>query len=397
MFDQLPASQRERLLTTRWDKIENPALLPLVRSVARGAASERHLVAAALRRWHELDPAGARPFILQEIARPEPRFGAPELGLLPDETLPEVDQLLVQHLASAPDSQTATNIASLISRYASAAILPQILEMLDQRSLGGDCAIQNPLLACVLRVSPEAARPRIEHAIAAPQLLVSGCNQTVLSEVGARHYHPVLEEVALRALDHDDGRVATDAATTLGKFGSAAAEPALWELYERWSKRLAEEAPLSSDAGDERRYMALATGSALLQAVATGHGWLTDPGKLQRLASLTTHPDVRVQIESYLRSWNAKRPTVTIRSSGTEFQGGVAHYHYDSLPRLREKLAQFPAGTGVRAVADAGPSFSSSGSSGDRDPRVSGQPWDAASRSGRRAYEVMLSNCHDFL
>ena len=47
--------------------------------------------ASALRHWYELDPDGARPAIITEISRPRPRFGARLLGILPHETLPEVD------------------------------------------------------------------------------------------------------------------------------------------------------------------------------------------------------------------------------------------------------------------------------------------------------------------
>jgi hypothetical protein len=114
-----------------------------------------------------LDPAGARPAIIAEISRPRPRFDARVLGILPDETLPEVDFTLAEYLAASHDSDGGSNLASLIARYATAAILPQITETLDPKIGKWACAVQNPLLAYVLRVNPAAARPRIEQAIAA--------------------------------------------------------------------------------------------------------------------------------------------------------------------------------------------------------------------------------------
>ena len=95
------------------------------------------------------------------------------LGLLPDETLPEVDFALAQHFRTSHDLDGSSNLASLIARYATAAILPQITENLDAHIGKWACAIQNPILAYVLRVSPASARPRIQQAITA-QLVTMG-------------------------------------------------------------------------------------------------------------------------------------------------------------------------------------------------------------------------------
>src|SRR5437899_478872 len=108
MFDQLPLKEQNTLLTFRWNKIASPAMLPILRRYAQAyrdfpemrevtAYESLSLSGSALRRWYELDPAGARPAIITEITRPRPRFGVSVLGILPDETLPDVDFALAEH------------------------------------------------------------------------------------------------------------------------------------------------------------------------------------------------------------------------------------------------------------------------------------------------------------
>jgi hypothetical protein len=98
MFDQLPLNEQNSLLSYRWDKIGNAAMLPILRQYAQSyhdfpemreanAYSSLQLSASALQSWYELDPAGARPGIIAEISRTRPRFGARVLGILPDGVL----------------------------------------------------------------------------------------------------------------------------------------------------------------------------------------------------------------------------------------------------------------------------------------------------------------------
>ena len=250
LFDQLPLNEQNTLLSFRWDKIKSPALLPILKRYAQSyrdfpqmrtqpAYDSLQLSANALRRWYELDPVGARPAIITEITRPRPRFDARVLGLLPDKTLPEVDFVLAEHFLANDDLDGETNLASLIARYATDAILPQITQKLDPRIGKCACAIQNPLLAYVLRVSPVSARPRIEKAIAARGEGFSACNHDLFQIVSAIQYDPLLEDIAVKSLNDPDPEVAMTAATMLGNFGSADAESALWQRYATWNEQWA--------------------------------------------------------------------------------------------------------------------------------------------------------------
>jgi hypothetical protein len=362
MFDQLPVNEQNSLLSYRWDKIRSPAILPILKRYAQSyhdfpemseskAFDSLQLSASALRRWYELDPAGARPAIITEISRPRPRFDARVLGLLPDETLPEVDFALAEHFAASSDLDGSSHLASLIARYATAAILPQVTEKLDPRIGKWACTIQNPILAYLLRVSPASAGPRIEQAIGARGEEFSGCNHELFQEISEIHYDPVIEEFGIKALDDPDPEVAMTAATMLGKFGSPDAESALWRRYASWSAQwVGRESQLDLTFGDGRNDKAnqLGLGENLVHALATGKSWLYDKAKLQRLSDLSKVKRIhQQQLDRYLKIW--EEPIISISFEHNPepypFHANVAQYEFQSLAALKEKLAQFPSGT----------------------------------------------------
>ena len=334
IFDQLPLKEQNTLLTFRWNKIASPAMLPILRRYAQSyrdfpemrevsAYDSLTLSGSALRHWYELDPAGARPAVITEITRPRPRFSAALLGILPDQTLPEVDFALAEHFVASEDLDGSSNLASLIARYATSAILPQITEKLDHQIGKWACAIQNPILAYVLRVNPGVARPRIEKAIATRGKNFSACNHELFQIVSEIHYDPVLEQIGVRSLDDPDPEVAMTAATMLGKFGSPAAESTLWRRYQDWSGRWSgserELELMSAEMSDHRIYQ-LGLGQNLMQALATGKSWLSDKSKLQRLSQATQVRRLRQDLDRYLKMWEDQSPTIFVNNNSWPFR-----------------------------------------------------------------------------
>jgi hypothetical protein len=356
MFDQLSAKQQAWLLEVRWEQIKNPAVLPLLKRYAETDFSKaprkdsydvRERTIWALRRWYELDPAGARPAIIKEIVRPNPRFSSREVGFLPDATLPEVDKPLAEHLATE-DFEQPSNVALLIARYATGAIAPEVIKGLDAHLGKAACDFQNQLLAFLLRVEPKLGCPRIERAIAARGKNFTACNHSVLGDISAIHYDPLLEHIAINALDDADREVAVRAAEVLEKFGSGAAETALWQRYEAWCKRWSgHESQLSLQvlAARHEPTSDLDVGRSFVRAIAIGKGWLTDEAKLQRLAAISKVHAIQEELGSYLKTWRQPPLPLTIHSCAQRLDANVAQYQLSSLDALKEKLSQFPAGT----------------------------------------------------
>lgn len=350
-FDQLPVQQQNFLLESRWDRIGGPALLPLLQRYAatntqinrngRDEYDEQRLAATALRRWYEIDPPGARPAILSEISRPNPRFDARTLGLLPDAVLPSVDLQLAEHFAQGPSDRGA----SLIARYATSAVLDSVVATFDPRLGGWACAVQAPILAYVLRVDPVLARPRIEKALSARK--ATGCYGELLTSIADIHYDPILEDLARRSLDDPEPRVRTTSIRLLGRFGSPAMESVLMERYSAWIEKWAErESELNPTFADSRAQQdAINEGSYLLGALTTAMSWLTDESKLKSLLSVTRSPRLRQQLEFSLNSWRTLRITLNTVPASARIDVSVAQYELHSMQDLHKKLEQFPVGT----------------------------------------------------
>ncbi len=371
IFEQLPVEKQRGILEFRWELIKSPVFLPVLRKVARqyreftvpneeNAYNSLHLSGAALQHWYELEPAEARLVIIGEITRPRPRYTARVLGVLPDETLPEVEQALAKHFVAEQDSYAAENLASLLHRYATNAVLQQIVPVVDKRVGKWACAIQAPILAYLLRVNPEVARPRIEAAMAARGEGYSACNHSLLIELGALQQDSSLEEIAIHSLDDDDPQVAGNAATFLGKYGSDAAEEKLWERLIRWNEewqgREKEFRYVPSENNPNMWQGGL--GTNLIHALATGKSWLTDEGKLQRLRGLALGRDMQQEVDSRLAGWAKKPWTISHYRSGKQQHFQVLQYETNSLEGIEEKLAQFPSGSNFTWAGGGGETVS---------------------------------------
>lgn len=193
-FTQLSASQQLDWLDGRWPQtffqpaghlpphwplVKDPRLVPALRTIATQytdfpqptqveAYEALRLTATALIRWYELDPEGARPAVLAEIVRPKPRYSANTLGMLSDKVLPNEQHAIAANFLATDDYIVEGNLASLLNRYANAAVLPQVLPKIT-RKLDGlwACIPENNAVAFVQKVDPEAAKPLIERVTSA--------------------------------------------------------------------------------------------------------------------------------------------------------------------------------------------------------------------------------------
>jgi len=355
-FDELPVQQQVELIESRWPALDHHEMLPVLRKLASRDISARRAqdmsthwidltTGDALKHWYEVAPEEARPHIIEEILRPQPRFGADVLGVLPDKELPEVEQPLVQHLAMDPDFDIAARIATLIHRYATGAVEGGVIGYLDP-SLGKmACAIQEPLLAYLLKVDPESARSRLLAAMTAAGEGYSACNHSLLTDVSRLQNHAILEDIAIEFVDSPDPQVVASAAGYLGQFGHANAEQILWAKFTSWSEHWkGRENELDYDGAHPERLYEANAGSTLLQALATAHGWLTDEAKLRRLIDLSVGTSQQQTARSYLSQWQS-RPRLIVFAPFEPPQIQIAQYQEASLQAAKEKLDQFPKST----------------------------------------------------
>jgi hypothetical protein len=360
-FNSLSVDQQGSWLQYRWDAIKDPQWLPTLRAITLRYKDypERHEMnayqslitsGAPLKRWYELDPDAARDTVIKEITRPEPRYGADVLGLLPDKTLPEVEDQLAQHFLATDDYEIEGKIASLLFRYADSDAWPEVAGKVTENVGTWACESQDTMLAYVLRVDPQMARPLLERAIAARGPQDNGCRRTLFTDVGALRTDPILEELAIKSLTDPDPEVARDAASYLGRHGSTAAEQPLWNRYEAWSSqwRGREQEFRFTYAARNPNAEQEGIGERLADALASGLGWLSDETKLRHIAELGIGPNIPQNIDRDLQSWSERSRAIAcmptgVPSSPTEFT--LAQYNLHSVEDLKTKLGQFPAGS----------------------------------------------------
>ena len=356
-YDKLPLRAQANLLQIRWRALDPQTMLPLLRKVARryeefenpremNAYESLWASAAALEHWYELEPAEARPAIIEEILRPKPRFNASVLGMLPDKELPEVSRPLAERLGETDDPHVTGNIASLIHRYADASVEPQVTAYLDDGLDKLACEVQDPLLAYLLKQDPAAARPQLEKSLTPRGDDRAWCYKTMFSNLGKLQNSPLLEELAIPALEHPEMEVVKDVAMYLKEHGSPAAEEPLLNRFAAWSKQWKEhEAELDAPTGAKWETLQISSaGWQLMEAVALGQGWLADQATLQRLIALSIGPRQRQEAERYLNV-SETRP-VRIQASGADtITLDIAQYGMLTLEAAKEKLKQYPRGT----------------------------------------------------
>ena len=344
-FLDLPEADQDMMLRTRWEKFGSPAMILVLKRLYQNSGTHVYPPTSgiALQRLYELDAVEGRRLILSEIERAHPRVGIDALGVLPEKELPELESVIARNLAA--DHGSDDTLIALIERYASPAVFPEVLAATENLVGKMACAPQAALLAYFLRSDPETGRNMLERAMVSQ---TTGCRNSVLMDTARLYNSPQIEAVATAQLADPNPEVAAAAATLLGRYGSAAAEQALWQRFEQWHSvwegreqelpdtRWGEGVPNSSAASLE---------TALFNALATGQAWWLGGEKLRRLQALCVSRWTARNAEQVIPQASAD-PMIAVSSFGSgTYSVSLAQYQLDSIEATKQKLAQFPKGT----------------------------------------------------
>ena len=352
VFSLLPPERQSHLLEFHWKPIASDAMLPVLRRIFKlgdgpplitmqdfiNAYDREGFRSMALRRLYELSPEEGRSIILDQIRSPKPRVNEGVLLSLPDESLPELDDVLATNLQEAHTTQSVQPrlVSLLIERYATSKILSRVQTVYEVEAAGRvECASRAALLAYFLRVEPSIGREYLNGALAARDRHPR-CFESTLKEVAQLHMSAEVEEVATAALDDADSDVVSSAAEVLKNYGSADAEKALWQRLEKWHAAL----PSGSRELDKLDSI----GKALRNALSGGQAWLSDPEKLKRLRDFCITEEGCKEIDETIRTWSFDID-VGFNLAYEPSSIGVAHYELPSIDSLKQKLLQFPKGT----------------------------------------------------
>lgn len=369
VFADLPAETQSRLLGFQWPLVSGPEMLPALRRILQNPPKGNDTLAGdALRRLYELAPEEGRRLIIEEMRRPVPRVHADVLGILPDETLPEVDSLVLERLGANAADEVPLCPAGVVcpkrepldedallylaARYATAAVSPQLKAAYEEKVGLMPCAPQTALLAYFLRVEPTYAAGLVERALASRKQ--TGCYRSLLPDVARLHMTQGLESVAIKSLDDPDTELAASAAGMLGDYGSAGARDALLRRLESWHAEWAgREKELSARDESDISKSPSRVEQALAHALATSPAWLADRELLERVRRLCVTKNCQRETDSALKQFDTSVTVFFNPLDGSVLHASLAQYNVLSWAALKEKLAQFPKGTAFQWHSDS--------------------------------------------
>jgi hypothetical protein len=286
-FRSLPVNTQSMLLESRWNMLKSPAILPVLRDLI----ANRQTQDVALRRLNELAPQEARKIILDEIREPKQYLSFATLSMLPDASLPELNEVLAER-----------GDALLTLRYATGDIVKQVEEKYSARRAEvakqnlPDCA--GPLVFFFLKYDPSfgegVLRAEFARSGAPPACYDVGFQ---FHGLGKWAYSPALEKLAIESLTSDKVPVKRGAAEVLGKYGTAAAEKPLWETMEyfrEWWK--GREDQLKEKTGEESMQLERTLRIALAQA----DSWRLEESDLRRLLNLCSSDWCRQEVTDWI-------------------------------------------------------------------------------------------------
>lgn len=348
-WDSLPERKRNELIQYRWDEVGGPEFLPILRAIVAGEPNrnrdmDRFDRGAALRHIYELAPDVGRELILREVTAPKGDIDVGVLGVLPEHELTQLDQTLIANLQNGARSDLSFQ---LVARYASAHVLPMVREVYEPRRGEWACIPQGEILRYFLRVSPDYGIRELRDALGQRQK--TGCYKFLFSSLGESVLLPQIESIAIKALNDASIEVAIDAAESLGKYGSSKAEAPLWnrmeKLHEKEMKPRDQARRETTNAQNEDLLRETRLEQVLTQAIVNGHAWFVTADSVERLKQASSS-QMQPELDGMLAEIRRGDYSLTLNwwPDGM-LSYTVGWYSGKGMAGLKEKLAQFPAGT----------------------------------------------------
>lgn len=347
VFLDLPLETQRGLLEGHWQKISDPALLPVLRELSKRPPDMHEIPASfpgvALQRLYELAPEEGRQLILEEIQRPKPRVGIEILGLLPDKELPAFEDLIVERAINSDggyrDQETGV---ALVERYASRASLPRLRVAYEKQIGTLGCTVQEGLISYFLRYDEPFGLEMLRNALAARKK--TRCFANALTTAARKKSSPEFEQLALESLDDKNEDVMFQGVQVLAKYGAGPEKDRVKSRIKQQLDEWREEKRDPDAAISSSNFVHLGNfAEGLLQTYARAQAWLVDEAELQELAEWCLNEQCRGQLKNSVAQSNSEIGYSNSMSEGITFS--VAQYGALSLAELKQKLAQFPKRT----------------------------------------------------
>ena len=354
-FKDLPPEKQVPELEYHWDLLRSADMLSTLKHLATlplknpgsnesNAYTRRELKGAALERWFELDPEGARQEALSQVGSMHPSLTAGSLAFLQNTNLPQFENIWADAFMTTDDFQEEAVLLSLMTRFGTGSAVSLVHEKANKKIGNWTCAAQSAALGYLLKFDAEGARPLIERAIAERGAGKTQCNHSSFQEISQYATGPVLTRVAVQALGDADPQVTNDALIYLMSYADESAEEPIWNRYVEWSDKWrghSEALEALDSAGD---WVERGLGENLGRALIANQGWLADRDLMARVVARCVGEQMCTQLRVTVEYAGPPYLVSVYRARNSESYG-VAQYSAKSLTLLDEKIAQFPNGT----------------------------------------------------
>ncbi|HEU0120806.1 MAG TPA: hypothetical protein VFQ91_09800 [Bryobacteraceae bacterium] len=319
----LPEREQVALLETNWGVLRNPAMLPVLRELY--ALPRGPLPSIALRRLYALAPEEGRALILSQLQKPDKNLAWEALALLPDDSLPALDEALAARLeAGSLDDR-------LIVRYATGAILNRVKQVYRARPPGPGCSLLLPFY--FLKHDPRFGEAELRRTMQLPACMDMAHD---VNSVGRSAMSPALEQIAISMLASPYVPVKRGAAETLGRYGSAAVQEPLWETlayFRAWWK--GKEPQIGQDG--------LAFERTLRLALVQSNAWVLDVDALRKIQALCSSAWCRQETGEWIAEAAGPVRISLLPGGGEDFM--VAQTLCEGYVALERRLHMYPRGT----------------------------------------------------
>jgi len=294
------------------------------------------LPGVALRALHSVAPKRAQARVLKELLKPRTWLKVSHLELLPPDAVPPMDDELIEALARAqrPGGWSAALRMAALAKYATADALPRIRAIYESQLQ----PCQPELMAYFVRVDPEYVKKLLGREMLEMHAAPPPCAMDYIQPTASLAMAPVLENYIAAFLHRESVPARRAAARSLAQYGSASAEPPLWEAFREFHDTFQgdREPPTREE---------IALEAELSSAIAHGKNWLANEADLRLIESLCITRRCVEETQDSLRSW-AGAPRIAAQWSANGISGRVAQYGgIKSLAEMKAKLAQFPRET----------------------------------------------------
>jgi hypothetical protein len=361
----LDVFSQEDDLREHWDLLRSPEILPALKAIAMlpsdnlGATcpcASQELKSFAFRRWYELDSYGAQKEIFAQIGSSTPSMSGQALHFLPANPMPQFEPLWAEAYLRTTDQLQEIMLGSLLVRFGTGSAKAQMIAKLNEKPRPNTCWSHSFALAYLTRFSPVDARPFLEREIGKEkaQPVCDGDLLRLISENGIDTLMtaPVLNEVAVQALDDSNTANVQDAIQYLTAYGTAQDEKPIWNRYVKWAQDWKGKAdfldhPQTGASTDTDGFF---VGEELGRALLWNQGWVADQALISRVLEKCIGEQMCSALKDEARSAVPPYQVIpgdTSDPSGTRFTQScnVAQYRTMSLSLLEAKIKQYPPGS----------------------------------------------------